>query len=89
MVSVTQSRHEPICIKSGQKKRRVFDSSKQRAEGTELKQFQKKNPLGKAPPAGKGNNAPVGIRQPAVRIRLKIFGTLGYMTCCTEYMHYM
>jgi len=31
-------------MKASQKKRKIFDSSKQRAEGTELVQFQRKNP---------------------------------------------
>jgi len=31
-----QARHEPICQKAQQKKRKVFDSAKQRAEGTEI-----------------------------------------------------
>jgi len=31
-----QVRHEPICQKSQQKKRKVFDSSKQRSEGTDI-----------------------------------------------------
>jgi len=31
-----QVRHEPICQKAQQKKRKVFDSSKQRAEGTDV-----------------------------------------------------
>jgi len=37
-----QARHEPICQKSQQKKRRVFDSSKQRAEGTEISSVKKR-----------------------------------------------
>ena len=34
-----QQRHEPICAKSQSKQRKTFDSSKQRAEGTEIKDF--------------------------------------------------
>lgn len=42
-----QSKHEPSCIKAANKKRKVFDSAKQRSEGTEvnyrqIKQAQKK-----------------------------------------------
>jgi len=37
-----QSRHEPICKKSSEKKRKVFDSSKQRADGTEIATTTKK-----------------------------------------------
>ena len=37
-----QHRHEPICQKTQQKKRKVFDSSKQRAEGTELTTVKKR-----------------------------------------------
>lgn len=36
MLSILQRRHEPICKKTQQKKRKVFDSSKQRVEGTEV-----------------------------------------------------
>ncbi|ESO09001.1 hypothetical protein HELRODRAFT_74483, partial [Helobdella robusta] len=35
-------RHQNICAKTAQKKRKVFDSSKQRVEGTELAQLNKK-----------------------------------------------
>ena len=31
-----QKKHTPICQKAAAKKRRVFDSSRQRAEGTEI-----------------------------------------------------
>lgn len=44
----------------------MFDSSKQRAEGTELKQFIKKGPQSKSlgQTSGlRGNDAPVGIRR--------------------------
>lgn len=42
-----QAKHEPSCIKAANKKRKVFDSAKQRSEGTEvtyrqIKQAQKK-----------------------------------------------
>ena len=47
MVVYLQAKHEPSCIKAAHKKRKVFDSSKQRSEGTEItykqiKQAQKK-----------------------------------------------
>jgi len=41
-----QVRHEPICQKTQQKKRKVFDSSKQRAEGTEVAAVKKRGPPG-------------------------------------------
>jgi hypothetical protein len=46
-VYIFQAKHEPICKKSAAKKTKVFDSAKQRAEGTEvsykqIKQAQKK-----------------------------------------------
>ena len=41
-----QSRHEPICQKSQQKRRKVFDSAKQRAEGTEIMAVKKRGPPG-------------------------------------------
>jgi len=41
-----QSRHEPICQKAQQKKRKVFDSAKQRAEGTEIAAVKKRGPQG-------------------------------------------
>ncbi|XP_060081043.1 zinc finger C2HC domain-containing protein 1A-like [Ylistrum balloti] len=46
-VQESLAKHEPICMKQAAKKRKVFDSTKQRAEGTEvsyrqMKQAQKK-----------------------------------------------
>lgn len=40
------TRHEPICQKSQQKKRKVFDSAKQRVEGTEITTVKKRGPQG-------------------------------------------
>ena len=45
---VLKARHRPICLKSSQKKRKVFDSSKQRAEGTEIAAVKKKGGLQQA-----------------------------------------
>jgi len=42
-----QVRHEPICQKTQQKQRKVFDSSKQRAEGTDVATVKKRG----GPPA--------------------------------------
>ena len=36
-----QMRHKPICAKSSSKKRKVFDTTKQRIEGTEIKSVPK------------------------------------------------
>jgi len=41
-----QARHEPVCQKAQQKKRKVFDSAKQRAEGTELLAVKKRGQPG-------------------------------------------
>ena len=44
-----QVRHEPICQKAQQKKRKVFESSKQRAEGTEITAVKKRGGGGGQP----------------------------------------
>ena len=36
-------KHHEICIKTGQKKRKTFDMTKKRVEGTEAAAFVKKN----------------------------------------------
>ncbi|XP_043916200.1 zinc finger C2HC domain-containing protein 1B isoform X2 [Protopterus annectens] len=40
----TLSKHQPICKKLSNKQRKVFDSSKQRAEGTEIITVKKRSP---------------------------------------------
>ena len=45
-----QERHTPICAKSSQKKRKVFDSTKQRAQGTDIKLTRSRPKPGQAPP---------------------------------------
>ncbi|KAK2165857.1 hypothetical protein NP493_1347g00012 [Ridgeia piscesae] len=41
--NIAKKRHEPICLKASQKPRKVFDSSKQRIEGTEAAHIPKTN----------------------------------------------
>ncbi len=40
------AKHREICEKTSKKKRKTYDMSKKRAEGTELEQFARKQPRG-------------------------------------------
>lgn len=45
--------HEEICAKTAKKKRKTYDATKHRVQGTELEQYVRK---GKAAPSGKVEN---------------------------------